>query len=120
VHFADTENHESSDINKTTSSERNSAGEIIDEVEEDNYVANFIRRISEAIISSQVGTYDNKPGIIRMQRTMVMNELIQNFVLHNSRCQVLCGSRKKLPRTSLQCCYIFWSFGIIDASTIKC
>jgi hypothetical protein len=44
----------------------------------------------------------------------------QNFVLHNSRCQVQCGSRKKLPRTSLQCCYIFWSFGIIDANTIKC
>jgi hypothetical protein len=43
----------------------------------------------------------------------------QNFVLYNSRCQVPCGSRKKLPRTSLQCCYIFWSFGIIDANTIK-
>jgi hypothetical protein len=35
-------------------------------------------------------------------------------------CQVLCGSSKKLPRTLLQCCYIFLSFGIIDASTIKC
>jgi hypothetical protein len=41
-------------------------------------------------------------------------------VLHNSRCQVLCGSCKKLPRTSLQCYYILWSIGIIDASTIKC
>jgi hypothetical protein len=27
---------------------------------------------------------------------------------------------KKLRRTSLQCCFIFWSFGIIDVSTIKC
>jgi hypothetical protein len=34
--------------------------------------------------------------------------------------EALCGSCKKLPRTSLQCCYIFWSFGIIDASTVKC
>jgi hypothetical protein len=31
----------------------------------------------------------------------------QIFILHNSRCQVLFGSCKKLPRTSLQCCYIF-------------
>jgi hypothetical protein len=29
--------------------------------------------------------------------------------LHKIRCQVLCGSLKKLPRTSLQCCYIFAS-----------
>jgi hypothetical protein len=29
------------------------------------------------------------------------------FILHNSRCQVICGSCKKLPCTSLQCCYIF-------------
>jgi hypothetical protein len=29
------------------------------------------------------------------------------FILHNSRCQVLCGSCKKLPCTSPQCCYIF-------------
>jgi hypothetical protein len=37
------------------------------------------------------------------------------------RCQVLCDSCKKFPRTSLQCCNIFfWSFRIIDASTIKC
>jgi hypothetical protein len=43
----------------------------------------------------------------------------QNFMLYN-RCKVACGSCKKLSRTSLQCCYIFWSFGIIDASTIKC
>jgi hypothetical protein len=28
------------------------------------------------------------------------------FILQNSRCQVLCGICKKLPRTSLQCCYI--------------
>jgi hypothetical protein len=27
------------------------------------------------------------------------------FILHNSRCQVLCGSCKKLPRTSLQLLY---------------
>jgi hypothetical protein len=40
----------------------------------------------------------------------------QFFILHNSRCQVLCGSCKKLPRTSRQCC----SFGFIGASTIKC
>jgi hypothetical protein len=26
----------------------------------------------------------------------------QIFILHNSRCQVLCGSCKKLPRTSLE------------------
>jgi hypothetical protein len=44
----------------------------------------------------------------------------KNFVLHNSRCQVPCCSRKKLPRTSLQCCCIFWSFGIIDGNTIQC
>jgi hypothetical protein len=31
----------------------------------------------------------------------------QIFILHNSMCQVLCGSCKKLPRTSHQCCYIF-------------
>jgi hypothetical protein len=30
----------------------------------------------------------------------------QIFILHNSRCQVLCGSCKKLPGTLLQCCYI--------------
>jgi hypothetical protein len=28
------------------------------------------------------------------------------FILYNSRCQVLCGSCKLLPRTSLQCCFI--------------
>jgi hypothetical protein len=39
---------------------------------------------------------------------------------HNIRCQVLCDSRKKLTRTSLQCCYIFWSFGIIKSSIFKC
>jgi hypothetical protein len=39
-------------------------------------------------------------------------------ILHNSTCQVLCGSCKKLPRIPLHCCYIFfWSFGIIDSST---
>jgi hypothetical protein len=32
---------------------------------------------------------------------------LQIFILHNSRCQVLCGSCKELPRTSLQCCSIF-------------
>jgi hypothetical protein len=31
----------------------------------------------------------------------------QIFILHNSRCQVMWSSCKKLPRTSLQCCYIF-------------
>jgi hypothetical protein len=47
--------------------------------------------------------------------------LFPDFILHNSRCQVLCGSCKKLPRTSIQCCYIFfWSFGIINDSTIEC
>jgi hypothetical protein len=30
------------------------------------------------------------------------------------------GSRKKLPCTSLQCCSIFWSFGVIDFGTFKC
>jgi hypothetical protein len=29
------------------------------------------------------------------------------FILHNSRCQLLCGSCTKLPRISLQCYYIF-------------
>jgi hypothetical protein len=40
--------------------------------------------------------------------------------VHSRRCQVPCGSRKKLPPTSLQCRYIFWSFGIINANTINC
>jgi hypothetical protein len=31
----------------------------------------------------------------------------QIFILYNIRCQVLCGSCKRLPRTSLQCIYIF-------------
>jgi hypothetical protein len=33
--------------------------------------------------------------------------LFPDFILHNSRCQVLCGSCKKLPRTSLQCCLYY-------------
>jgi hypothetical protein len=46
----------------------------------------------------------------------IRNTFIQRFfqirvsIHHKSRRQVLCGCRKKLPRTSLQWCYIF-SFG---------
>jgi hypothetical protein len=34
----------------------------------------------------------------------------QNFIYYISSCQVPCGSRKVLARTSLQCCYIFMVF----------
>jgi hypothetical protein len=66
-----------------------------------------------------------KPSLQFLCYFVVMNACegslcFQNCVLHNSRCQVPCGSRKKLLRTSLQCCYIFWSFRIINANTIKC
>jgi hypothetical protein len=41
------------------------------------------------------------------------------FILHNSRCQVLCGSCKKLPRTSFSVVIFFCSFGIVNASTVE-
>jgi hypothetical protein len=37
----------------------------------------------------------------------VLDRQLAGVILHNSSCQMLCGSCKKLPRTSLQCFYIF-------------
>jgi hypothetical protein len=44
----------------------------------------------------------------------------QIFILHNSRCQVLCGNCKSCPVLHFSVVVFFWSFGIIYASTIKC
>jgi hypothetical protein len=66
-----------------------------------------------------------KPGLKFSCNFVVINAserslCFQILILHNSRCQVLCGSCKKLPRTSLQCCYIFLVLRDYNASTIKC
>jgi hypothetical protein len=44
----------------------------------------------------------------------------QIFILHNSRCQVPCGSCKSCPVLHFSVVIFFWSLGIIDTSTIKC
>jgi hypothetical protein len=83
---------------------------------------------SSSLISEQFCIMTYSPAIFKFALVNVFNaseELIfQIFIHHNSMCQVLCGSRKRLPRTSLQCCYIFLAFfrhfGVIESGTFKC
>jgi hypothetical protein len=54
----------------------------------------------------------SKPGLHFSCNFVVINAsegsvCFQIFILHNSRCHVLCGSCKNFPFTSLQYCYIF-------------
>jgi hypothetical protein len=56
-----------------------------------------------------------KPSLLMLPR----DHFFRIFIYLNSRCKVLCGCRKKLPRTSMLLCFPY-SFGIIDSSTFKC